>query len=350
MKHFNFFHKLYRHINPKMKLMLLIVIILMSLVDGDDKKSKKDHHFDLLVFTQHWPYTTCLDWEERRARNKCTKIGHASWTVHGLWPNQYGKIAPGFCNSTWKFDPKVLEPIMEEMMEFWPDVEMRGHPDSLWDHEWSKHGTCATQLKETKDELSYFSKGCELAKENPITEWLEKAGVVPTDAQPYSLDQVWGPLIEGTGGARPHIDCHNIEGQVYLSEIKVCYNKNFTRSSCDGIKSSGGGSGMMGKCTRYSSFYYPPNAVPPYHLSNAVPPSHLSNAVPPSHLSNAVPPSNLSAVPLSQISSVSTSLVYSSGLVGGIVCTILALCGVGLAAGYIFYRRCSSRGRGYESL
>jgi len=289
-----------------MKLFLLIVAIFVSLVDADDQKTKKDHHFDLLVFTQHWPHTTCLDWEERRTGNKCTKISHANWTVHGLWPTQYGKIAPGFCNSTWKFDPKVLDPIMEEMMEFWPDVEMRGQPDSLWDHEWCKHGTCATQLKETKDELSYFSKGCELARENPITEWLEKAGVVPADDQSYSLDQVWGAVMQGTEGTKPHIDCVKIEGQVFLSEIKVCYYKNFTRASCEGIKSSGG-SEMMGKCTRYPSFYYPTNAVPPSHIS-------------------------------------------SSGLVGGVMCTVLALSAVGLAVGYTLYRRSSRRGRGYESL
>jgi hypothetical protein len=37
-------------------------------------------------------------------------------------------------------------------------------------------------------------------------------------------------------------------------------------------------------------------------------------------------------------------------MIGGIVCTVLALSAVGLAVGYILYRRGRRRGRGYESL
>lgn len=154
--------------------------------------------------------------------------------------------------------------------------------------------------------MAYFSKGCELAKENRITDWLEKAGVVPTNDDSYILEKVWDAVMNGTGGKRPHIDCVKIDGQAFISEIKVCYNKNFTRVSCDGIKSSEGGD-MMGKCLRYDSFSYPSSAVPPSHLSN-------------------------------------------SGMVGGIVCTVLALSAVGLAVGYMLYRRGRRRGRGYESL
>ena len=42
------------------------------LVGGE--KRHADNHFDVLIFTQHWPYTTCLDWEEKR-HGSCNKIG-----------------------------------------------------------------------------------------------------------------------------------------------------------------------------------------------------------------------------------------------------------------------------------
>ena len=42
-------------------------------VDGE-RRRHADNHFDLLIFTQHWPYTTCLDWEEKR-HGSCSKIG-----------------------------------------------------------------------------------------------------------------------------------------------------------------------------------------------------------------------------------------------------------------------------------
>ena len=45
-----------------------------SRVVGGERRHHADNHFDLLIFTQHWPYTTCLDWEEKR-HGSCNKIG-----------------------------------------------------------------------------------------------------------------------------------------------------------------------------------------------------------------------------------------------------------------------------------
>ena len=64
---------------------------------------------------------------------------------------------------------------------------------------------------------------------------------------------------------------------------------------------------MIRIISRYDNFSYPSSIPPPSHHSN-------------------------------------------SGMIGGIVCTVLALSAVGLAVGYILYRRGRRRGRGYESL
>jgi len=283
-----------------MKSLVFLFLSLTTLVQGKSKK------FDVLILTQHWPYTTCMDWQEE-SHQTCRHIDHSRWTVHGLWPTQFGRIGPGFCNKSWPFEHKVLEPIMDDMQLYWPDVEVRDVPDSLWAHEWSKHGTCAAQLPETSSEVAYFNKGCELAKENPITEWLTVAGIVPQDSNTHILEKVWDAVMNGTGGFRPHVDCIRIENKAYLSEIKVCYSKNFTRVNCDGIKAIGGSSGdMMGKCLRYDSFIYPATARIPSHSS-------------------------------------------SSGLIGGIVCSVLAVCAAGLGVGYMIYKK-QRRVRGYESL
>ena len=47
---------------------------LVAGVGGERRRHGGDNHFDLLIFTQHWPYTTCLDWEEKR-HGSCSKIG-----------------------------------------------------------------------------------------------------------------------------------------------------------------------------------------------------------------------------------------------------------------------------------
>merc|ERR1711962_1704534 len=74
----------------------------------------------------------------------------------------------------------------------------------------------------------------------------------------------WNAVLAGAG-SRPHIDCEKIDGQVYIKEVKVCFNKKLERVDCDGIKSSGSKRRpkMMGTCTRWGEFIYPSSAVPP---------------------------------------------------------------------------------------
>jgi len=223
--------------------------------------SGKDTSFDVLILTQHWPYTTCMDWKERSEENSCRIPPNATWSLHGLWPTRMGEINPHYCNDSAKFDPSVLEPIMKEMETYWPDVEIRKRKDSLWQHEWVKHGTCAAQLEIMDSEVKYFEMGCELGKVNPISSWLEEAGVF--QGGKYDIKTVWEAVVKGTNGTRPHIDCDHIEGKHFLSEIKICYDKNLTRVNCDGIKKPGkleeemGKTRFMGTCPHHKKFVYP---------------------------------------------------------------------------------------------
>ena len=75
-----------------------------------------------------------------------------------------------------------------------------------------------------------------------------------SDEVRYTTGQVWDAVVTATGGFRPHIDCIRIEGEAYITEVKVCYTKNLTRVDCDGIKAVKGQTGdMMGTCLRYTS-------------------------------------------------------------------------------------------------
>jgi len=211
----------------------------------------KNNNFDIYIFTLHWPYTTCIDWTESGKGHKCSHIDKSEWSVHGLWPTRYGEINPNFCNNSWHYNHSEMKPIMEEMERFWPDVEMRKTQDSLWSHEWTKHGTCAVfSANEThiNNQTEYFRTGCQLAEENPLTDWLAEGGVRPHDTALYETRQVWQAVLQGTGGFKPHIDCTKVEGQVLISEIKLCYNKDLNRVNCDGIVK--GSEDMAGKCLR----------------------------------------------------------------------------------------------------
>ena len=87
-----------------------------------------------------------------------------------------------------------------------------------------------------------------------VVQWLAEAGVVASDEVRYTTGQVWDAVVTATGGFRPHIDCIRVEGEAYITEVKVCYTKNLTRVDCDGIKAVKGQTGdMMGTCLRYTS-------------------------------------------------------------------------------------------------
>jgi len=205
----------------------------------------KDTHFDILIMTQHWPYTTCRDWEERSHKNACTKI-EAKWSVHGLWPTQFGKIAPGFCNNTWKFEYSSIEKIRPELDLYWPDIEIRNEPNSLWTHEWEKHGTCAAQLKPLDSELKYFGAGVDLAKKLPLTDWLKEKNIIP--GAEYDTMSIYAAIQEKTV-KRPHVDCEHLDGEQYIKEIKVCFAKDLSITDCDGIVSSGSALGASKSST-----------------------------------------------------------------------------------------------------
>merc|ERR1719147_254814 len=356
--------------------------------DPSSEQRHHSHHFDVLILTQHWPYTTCMEWEERKGG--CRKIEQARWTVHGLWPTQIGRISPNYCNNSWTFDHSVLQPIKGNLTIYWPDVEIRNKPDSLWSHEWTKHGTCAAQLEELDSELKYFSKGVQLAVENPVTQWIHDAGILPNKkGTEYQLEPVWNAVLKGTGGKRPHIDCEEIEGEIFIREIKVCYDKQFNRVDCDGIVAKGveyedSSDRMMGTCMRFPSFLYPSSTVLPHNLGVFLKSSDDQNTTTTTSTTTTTEETTTTTTSTTteettitttteEATSTSTTSTSTSeapvttttteestttqpppsdkpGLVAGVVCSILALVAVGLAVGYLIWRRGRRSHRGYESL
>ena len=151
----------------------------------------------------------------------CDHVLDEAWSVHGLWPTIFHKIAPIFCNHSWHYNHDLMDPIMDDMHRYWPDVEMRGVTDSLWSHEWIKHGTCACMntLTSMKTQTEYFEAGVRLAEVNTVTLWLAEAGVVPSDTEPYKTSDVWNAVMKGNKGFRPQIECLNIHGQAYITEV-----------------------------------------------------------------------------------------------------------------------------------
>lgn len=105
-------------------------------------------------------------------------------------PTKYGTIGPSFCNKSLIFDPTFIYGIKDKLNEYWTDILIK--PDntteailpnvthkkeSIWFHEWTKHGTCAITLPALNSEFKYFNQGVEWSEKYNMKYILEKSGI-----------------------------------------------------------------------------------------------------------------------------------------------------------------------------
>lgn len=199
---------------------------------------RKDTTFDVLIFTQHWPYTVCAQWMENKKGNECVlPKAKNSWTVHGIWPTKYHTIGPLFCNETWIFNMGQISTIESEMTEKWINIEKGTPLDGLWKHEWEKHGTCAAQhIPQLSSELSYFKQGLTFLDRFSITKLLMSTYIKPGLDVTYPLEDIHAALKSSLDDNFAII-CEKDKKtkREYLFEIRICFDKDLNLHTCDGI-------------------------------------------------------------------------------------------------------------------
>ncbi|PSN51011.1 hypothetical protein C0J52_07447 [Blattella germanica] len=236
--------------------------------------SAKDHDWDILIFTQHWPLTVCLQWKEQLPQHSCLLPRKNAWTVHGIWPTKLGTKGPLFCNNSLHFNETQLVPIEVELEQYWADVHnSSGTIYQLWKHEWKKHGTCAVSLPALDSESKYFGQGLKWIKDYDMDGILSKSGIQPNAN--YTPQEVWS-AVQKTLGKDPAVQCIvDPKTKVsYLFEIRICFDKNLTLVDCDGIREHEEAPGMKTNCPNrnltYPAFLPPTQSVEPIDLG----PSH----------------------------------------------------------------------------
>ncbi|XP_076628303.1 ribonuclease Oy-like [Colletes latitarsis] len=227
---------------------ILLIIVLISYRRPAPAESD---NFDVLIFTQHWPQTVCFAWKENLASHTCSLPTHKNeWTIHGVWPSQYHKLGPQFCDDSAKFNPAELKPIEGKLQEKWIDIQYGKESYSLWQHEWNKHGTCAAKLEKVNTELKYFTEGLTLLSKYDMKNVLAKSNILP--GKPYATDEFLN-AIQKTLGKRGSVMCINDKktGKLYIFEIRICFNKQFELIDCDGTY------GYPTNCNKSNNVIYP---------------------------------------------------------------------------------------------
>jgi hypothetical protein len=114
-----------------------------------------------------------------------------TFTLHGLWPNRNDGSYPQCCNNSYPFSYAQILPIIDDVRRVWYDTlhdNLNG--TSFWEHEWSKHGTCAISDGSIgSTEREYFQTCVNLHDQMTEVEWLSEAGIVPADPSSKMYDQ-----------------------------------------------------------------------------------------------------------------------------------------------------------------
>lgn len=208
----------------------------------------------MLIFTQHFPITQCIEWKEKLPKNNCSlPTDRELWTVHGIWPTKIGaKQGPHFCNKTLKFDKAVLQPILTNLETYWINIEANTDLYSFWKKEWMKHGTCAVTLTQLDTELKYFSQAIEWSKQYNMKNILLNASIVPSQ-NPYNINDTYNSIHKQI---RPVMNCVTEKGtkRSLLSEIQLCFNKSLNLIDCGVLTPNK--TGILSDCSLKKPLYY----------------------------------------------------------------------------------------------
>ncbi|CAF3499172.1 unnamed protein product [Fusarium graminearum] len=182
-----------------------------------------------------------------------------SWTIHGLWPDYCDGTYPQFCDKSREYtDIKSIvskflgNSTLSYMDKYW--VSQDGNDESLWEHEFNKHGTCISTFEpscysnyQTGEEAAdYVKKTISLFKTLPTYKWLAEAGIEPSTDKTFTASEIEDALAS-QHGARVTIGC---QGST-LSEVWYHFNVQgsiqegqFVATEPDGSKSSCPSSGI----------------------------------------------------------------------------------------------------------
>ncbi|CAH1100302.1 unnamed protein product [Psylliodes chrysocephalus] len=213
-----------------------IFIFLLTIwfsISASNPTPTRSYEWDYLIFAQSWPITTCTQWKESKAKNTChLPIDRRQWIVHGIWPTKRGTKGPFSCPSPIHFDPKQLNPFLDQLDAQWTNVHKNSEKYSFWRHEWTKHGTCASTLPQLNSIPNFFKKALEWNKAQNIADMLTQSKITPGQ-NGYHVEQI-ANAVKAVTKHNPMIECvfdsHTRESMI--SEIRICFDKSLEVIDC----------------------------------------------------------------------------------------------------------------------
>jgi ribonuclease T2 len=201
--------------------MMFLVSLVFSCVVAQNS------NWDFLLYVERWPGTLTQD----RLPANIT-----SFTLHGMWPERNDDTWPQFCNPNAPYSHSAISSILPLMLKLWPNLDFgHGHTaDSFWDHEWTKHGTCAADgsMPGISDELSFFTYALKTHAKLPFSAALQRAGIVPDSSATYSLSQINNAFSSLSYSVIPWCEKDRKTHSLNLMRLYTCIDKTGTLIIC----------------------------------------------------------------------------------------------------------------------
>ncbi|TLS25398.1 hypothetical protein PpBr36_07777 [Pyricularia pennisetigena] len=174
----------------------------------------------LLLFTQFWNTYTGLE-------DQGQLLPESTWTLHGLWPDFCNGSYTQYCDLTRQYDrfpsPNVTnwpapntqvpayngssiaefvkdfgrDDLLEYMNTYWV---AQGQPSyEFWEHEFANPLLWTKVPEKSGSAIMYYRR-------TPTWQWLNSAGIVPSNTTAYSLKSIQTALTSSYG-ALPYIAC-----------------------------------------------------------------------------------------------------------------------------------------------
>ncbi|MBM3785714.1 MAG: ribonuclease T [Acidobacteria bacterium] len=189
---------------------LTLLFTLTLLADDRNRPRGTAGEFDFYLLALSWSPQYCASAAGERDKLQCAGPRQYNFVVHGLWP-QYESGWPQNCATSQTLSNTVIE----KMLDIMPS---RG----LIRHEWSKHGVCSGLTA-----AEYFAK----ARASFGAVRIPKTMQDPRNARTVPPAKIREEFM-GANAGMPKDSVTVQCGGRFLSEVRVCFDKNGKIRSC----------------------------------------------------------------------------------------------------------------------
>eukprot|EP01112_Ceratiomyxa_fruticulosa_P014232 TRINITY_DN405_c0_g1_i3.p1 TRINITY_DN405_c0_g1~~TRINITY_DN405_c0_g1_i3.p1 ORF type:complete len:225 (+),score=30.25 TRINITY_DN405_c0_g1_i3:106-780(+) len=199
---------------------LVVLVLSVSCVVTQVYSKYNPGDFDFFLFVQDWPVSFCDT--TTCQTNKITE----QFGIHGLWPQNKDGSYPSYCSGS-NFSLNAIKSLLPILDNAW--YSLTGNNSDFWDHEWTKHGTCAVEGPIT-DQYSFFDNTLNLFNLYNITDILQRDGFSPSNSNSYSTGKL-AKSIQYAVSAYPLLQCSDNN----LNTVALCVDRSLSIMDCPSL-------------------------------------------------------------------------------------------------------------------